>query len=139
MQGREGLNRAVDGDIVAVELFKKEEWTSPTELLLEDEGQVEEIIDDLIEKEKEIKMAHKKKDEIKPTGKVVGVIRRKWKQYCGILEGSTEGVYQLFVPSNRSIPKVRIETRQAEFLKTQKIIVTIDSWPQSSRYPHVSS
>lgn len=136
VQGREGLNRAVDGDIVAVELFKEEDWTSPTELVIEDEGQVEEIIDDLVEKEKEIKMAQKNKDEIKPTGKVVGVIRRKWRQYCGILEGGVESVYQLFVPSNRSIPKIRIETRQAEFLKTQKLIVTIDSWPQSSRYPH---
>ncbi|KAL3284855.1 hypothetical protein HHI36_018994 [Cryptolaemus montrouzieri] len=136
VQGREGLNRAVDGDLVAVELFTKEEWTSPTEIVLEDEGQVDGNIDELLEKEQEIKKAQKKKDEIKPTGKVVGVIRRKWRQYCGILEGGIEGVYQLFVPSNRSIPKIRIETRQAEFLKTQKLIVTIDSWPQNSRYPH---
>ncbi|KAK9873611.1 hypothetical protein WA026_023290 [Henosepilachna vigintioctopunctata] len=136
VQGREGLNRAVDGDIVAVALFEKEHWTSPTEIILEDEGVVEENIDELVEKEKEIKKAIKKKGDIKPTGKVVGVIRRKWRQYCGILEGGIEGVYQLFVPSNRSIPKIRIETRQAEFLKTQKLIVTIDSWPQNSRYPH---
>lgn len=48
-----------------------------------------------------------------------------------------DGVYQLFVPADRSIPKIRIETRQAEFLRTQKLIVTIDSWPRHSRYPHV--
>lgn len=48
-----------------------------------------------------------------------------------------DGVYQLFVPADRSIPKIRIETRQAEFLRTQKLIVTIDAWPRHSRYPHV--
>lgn len=48
-----------------------------------------------------------------------------------------DGVFQLFVPADRSIPKIRIETRQAEFLRTQKLIVTIDSWPRHSRYPHV--
>lgn len=41
----------------------------------------------------------------------------------------------LFVPAERKIPKVRIETRQAELLSTQRIIVAIDSWPRNSRYP----
>lgn len=41
----------------------------------------------------------------------------------------------LFVPAERKIPKVRIETRQAETLCKQRIIVAIDSWPRYSRYP----
>lgn len=41
----------------------------------------------------------------------------------------------LFVPAERKIPKVRIETRQSEILASQRIIVAIDSWPRSSRYP----
>lgn len=149
------MNRAVDGDVVVVELFKEEEWISPSEIILEDEGVAEENIDELEKKERELKKsAHRKKGEIKPTGKIVGVIRRKWRQYCGILQGGMcptihklsynlcflsgmDGVYQLFVPADRSIPKIRIETRQAEFLKMQKLIVTIDSWPRHSRYPHV--
>lgn len=41
----------------------------------------------------------------------------------------------LFVPAERKIPKVRIETRQVETLSKQRIIVAIDSWPRYSRYP----
>ncbi|CAG9764874.1 unnamed protein product [Ceutorhynchus assimilis] len=136
VQGRSGLNRAVDGDIVAIEIFKKEQWVSPSEIILEDDGVSEEQIEDVEEKEKVLKNTTVQDSEIKPTGKVVGIIRRKWKQYCGILQGNSDGVYQIFVPANRSIPKVRIETRQADFLKTQKLIVTIDAWPRHSRYPH---
>ena len=70
-------------------------------------------------------------------GKIVGIIRRKWRQYCGILIPSVlaEGTRHLFVPAERKIPKIRIETRQAESLSSQKIIVAIDSWPRTSRYP----
>jgi hypothetical protein len=45
----------------------------------------------------------------------------------------------LFVAAEKRIPRIRIETRQAEILKGQKIIVSIDSWPRSSKYPVVSS
>jgi exosome complex exonuclease DIS3/RRP44 len=46
-----------------------------------------------------------------------------------------EGTRHLFVPAERKIPKIRIETRQAVTLSSQKIIVAIDSWPRTSRYP----
>jgi exosome complex exonuclease DIS3/RRP44 len=32
-----GLNRAVDGDIVAVNLLPKEEWSVPSAMVLQDE------------------------------------------------------------------------------------------------------
>lgn len=69
-----------------MEIFKQSEWICPSEIILEDEGQLEENIDDVRKKEIEMKknaMERKKKDEVKPTGKVVGIIRRKWRQYCG--------------------------------------------------------
>ena len=47
----------------------------------------------------------------------------------------SEGTRHLFVPAERKIPKIRIETRQAAALASQKIIVAIDSWPRTSRYP----
>jgi hypothetical protein len=37
VQGRVGLNRAVDGDIVAVKLLPREEWSVPSDLVLQDE------------------------------------------------------------------------------------------------------
>ncbi|XP_030756303.1 exosome complex exonuclease RRP44 [Sitophilus oryzae] len=138
LQGRNGLNRAVDGDIVAVKIFKKDDWVCPSGIILEDEGVSGENIEDVEEKEKALKKSQitQNNSEIRPTGRVVGIIRRKWRQYCGILQGASEGLFQIFVPADRSIPKIRIETRQGEFLKSQKFIVTIDSWPRYSRYPH---
>jgi len=43
----------------------------------------------------------------------------------------------LFVPADKKIPKIRIETRQYDKLKDQRVIVAIDTWPRTSRYPLV--
>lgn len=139
MQGRSGLNRAVDGDIVAIEIFSEDQWISPSDVILEDESAVETAVADVLEKEDQLKQLSRKKDkDVKPTGRVVGIVRRKWRQYCGILQQeSSDSVYQLFIPADRKIPKIRIETRQANVLRSQKIIVAIDSWPLHSRYPNV--
>uniref|UniRef100_A0A1Y1LIX1 Protein DIS3 homolog n=1 Tax=Photinus pyralis TaxID=7054 RepID=A0A1Y1LIX1_PHOPY len=139
VQGRVGQNRAVQGDVVAVELFNVKEWTAPSDLVFEDEGLVESGVDEVLRKEAELNVGKGKKEaeDRKPTGRVVGVIRRKWRQYCGILQqdGDASGLYQLFVPAEKRVPKIRIQTRQGVFLRTQKIVVTIDLWPRHSRYP----
>lgn len=132
VQGHDGLNRAVDGDIVAVELLSEDKWNSPSDIILQDD---QEDPGDVLEANNVSE--EKPVVEKTPTGKVVGIIRRKWRQYCGILQlnpipGSTR---HIFVPAERKIPKVRIETRQAEELKSQRIIIAIDQWPRHSRYP----
>jgi exosome complex exonuclease DIS3/RRP44 len=134
VQGYEGLNRAVDGDIVAIEILPESEWTAPSDIVLQDD--IEDPGDDILDRETEITDIAKPTEK-QPTGKVVGIIRRKWRPYCGILranpvKGSTR---HIFVPAERKIPRVRIETRQAEILMTQRIIVAIDQWPRHSRYP----
>ncbi|XP_071559206.1 exosome complex exonuclease RRP44 [Temnothorax nylanderi] len=136
VQGRSHLNRAVDGDIVAVEILPEDQWSSPSEIVLQDEQGAD--ADDVTEDEKILrKQSSSKMQEKIPTGKIVGIIRRKWRQYCGILQPSAikENVRHLFVPAERKIPKIRIETRQAEILSKQRIIVALDSWPRNSRYP----
>ncbi|XP_057366442.1 exosome complex exonuclease RRP44-like [Daphnia carinata] len=135
LQGHASLNRAVDGDIVAVELLPEDKWTSPSGIVLED--QEDQDPGDQIEKEEALLTNSAKGKDRQPTGKIVGIIRRKWRQYCGILLPSVlaEGTRHLFVPAERKIPKIRIETRQAATLSSQKIIVAIDSWPRTSRYP----
>ncbi len=37
LQGHASLNRAVDGDVVAVELLPEEKWTAPSGIILEDQ------------------------------------------------------------------------------------------------------
>jgi len=44
VQGRVGLNRAVDGDIVAVKLLPQEEWSVPSDLVLQDEDDSGKIL-----------------------------------------------------------------------------------------------
>jgi len=135
LQGYESLNRAVDGDCVAVELLPENLWTAPSGVVLEDQAEYDP--GDQLEKEEQVLRESRKGEDRQPTGRVVGIIRRKWRQYCGILLPSVlmEGTRHLFVPAERKIPKIRIETRQATTLSAQKIIVAIDSWPRTSRYP----
>lgn len=90
-----------------------------------------------MDEEKALLTGRRAAKDRQPTGRVVGIVRRKWRQYCGILVASVlkEGTRHLFVPAERKIPKIRIETRQASVLSSQKIMVAIDSWPRTSRYP----
>jgi len=134
IQGLENLNRVVAGDTVAVELLDKKEWSGLSEVVLEDEGYDP---GDTLDKDKALMDTAAKSKDIQPTGRIVGIVRRKWRQYCGMLQsnpvaGSTR---HIFVPAEKQIPKVRIETRQSANLVGQRIIVAIDSWPRNSRYP----
>ncbi|XP_050442392.1 exosome complex exonuclease RRP44 [Adelges cooleyi] len=129
VQGRENLNRAINGDIVAIQLLPESQWSAPANLVIED-------YDDLENNETDLNKTEKPK-EIFPTGQIIGIIRKKWRQYCGIIQHSLveNATRHLFVPAEKKIPKIRIETRQYEKLKDQRVIVAIDSWPRTSRYP----
>ena len=134
LQGLEAINRAVDGDTVAVQLLEKKDWSAPAEVVLVDEGF--DRGDSLESESQKLREAVKSKD-VQCSGRVVGIVRRKWRQYCGMLQSNpVKGATRhLFVAAERKIPKVRIETRQADILANQRIIVAIDCWPRTSRYP----
>ena len=59
-----------------------------------------------------------------PTGRVIGIIKRNWRQYCGILQPSAlkDSVRHLFIPAEKKIPRVRIETRQVSMFNRTKLI-----------------
>jgi len=135
IQGYKNLNRAVHDDIVAVEVLPESEWATPTNLYLEE---VKEDVGDYVNEKEEDEQVIDKPDVKKlPSGRIVGIIKRNWRPYCGILQVSDlpDATRHLFVPSEKRIPKIRVETRQAEKLKNQRIIVNIDCWPRDSRYP----
>ncbi|XP_042661735.1 exosome complex exonuclease RRP44 [Tyto alba] len=137
IQGLKHLNRAVHEDIVAVELLAKDEWVAPSSVVLQDDGQNEDDIENEEERENILKTSVSK-DMLRPTGKVVGIIKRNWRPFCGMLSKSQikEARRHLFTPADRRIPRIRIETRQADTLEGQRIIVAIDGWPRNSRYPN---
>ncbi|XP_048708103.1 exosome complex exonuclease RRP44 isoform X2 [Caretta caretta] len=89
------------------------------------------------EENKELKSSVSK-NMLRPSGRVVGIIKRNWRPFCGMLSKSQikEARRHLFTPADRRIPRIRIETRQSSALEGQRIIVAIDGWPRNSRYPN---
>ncbi|CAI5449786.1 unnamed protein product [Caenorhabditis angaria] len=133
-------NRAVNGDTVAVQLLDEAEWIAPEKRIrLRDVEEYVKNAEEMDEAEGEAGEPRSKKarKNVVPTAKVVGIIKRNWRQYCGmLLPSSIKGARRhLFCPAERLIPRIRIETEQAEILCEQRIIVAIDHWPRDSKYP----
>lgn len=147
IQGRESLNRAIHDDQVVIELLSQSEWKTKSDLVslpdtnLDNEEMIEEEFINATSKLQSINMKGSSK-HIKPTGKIVAITKRVWRQYTGVLRRNQATLGRsmnttrcLFVPNDRRIPIIRIETRQYETLKNHRLVVVIDSWPRASRYP----
>eukprot|EP00897_Mesotaenium_endlicherianum_P007577 jgi/Mesen1/6848/ME000351S05966 len=159
--GRPDMNRAVDGDVVAVQLYPRDQWREASA------GHLAEAHDDE-EEQDAAGLPPDSADDVphsaapgadssqpstsgngaappgslaRPTGKVVGIIKRNWRSYCGSFEparagaGSAAAVQALFVSTDRRIPKVRVRTRQFNALVSKRIIVAIDAWERTSPFP----
>lgn len=139
VSGRININRAIDGDVVACELLQIEGGREEVSLEEVDQDDAETYPDEIqslnITNEECLNDAGTTVEL--PLCRIVGIIRRKRTEYCGVVQGNSCSEYShcLFIPVNRRIPKVRIETRQVEYLKTLKLAVCITRWPRSSRYP----
>jgi len=83
-------------------------------------------------------------------GKIVAVLERRWRaQYCGSLQAkytadtlSFQGRRRhLFLPVDRRIPPILLETLQAASLYGKRVAVALDRWDTQSRFPvgHVVS
>ena len=158
IRNRVDMNRAMDGDIVAVELLPESQWKAPNTRI----GVGEEVGaksgdggdggDDvktthvaMIDPDEEAVAINMSSGSVKPTGVVVGIIRRNWRArgYCGSLLPPKEGVtYKdshtmsvLVCPVEKKYPMVRIQTRQAQTLQDKRIVVAIDGWNADSVYP----
>lgn len=160
IQGRENSNRAVSGDIVVLEVLPKDQWKAPSSKVIveedinkndnaENEDDSGEGVVSAQERKAlrdEVKRAHGKDGEGKPqpTAKVVGIIKRNWRQYVGHIDkdsvktGAKQSRAQqtvFLIPMDKRIPKIRVRTRQAGDLLGKRVLVTIDSWDRESRYP----
>lgn len=75
------MNRSIHGDIVAVQLLPREQWKKATSIAVEEEEDEEKMhgeeeMDYMMDKE-----ANNDGGEGEPTGKVVGIIRKRWRPY----------------------------------------------------------
>lgn len=145
IQGRESINRAIHEDEVVIELLPKSEWKIKSDLVLLPEAteDIDSLDDKATANATEKLQSLDKSANLKPTGKIVAITKRIWREYTGVLrrhqnllgKSTLSRSFCLFVPSDRRIPIIRIETRQYEKLKDQRLLVAIDSWPRASRYP----
>lgn len=155
--GRENSNRAVQGDLVVVEVLPKSQWKPPSTTIIEEEtlnknenADVDEEEAVVTEQERralqeEVKKTQGKATEgrLQPTARVVGVVKRNWRQYVGHVDGSSTSIAKksrkqqtvFLIPMDKRIPKIRIRTRQADEILGKRVLVTIDAWDQDSRYP----
>jgi exosome complex exonuclease DIS3/RRP44 len=124
------MNRAVDGDSVAVKLLPKSQWKAPSTYLPTARPTQDETPDG------EGSLLQGSVDKSVPTGMVVGIIKRNWRQYCGSLEvtDKKEGTV-FFLAVDQRVPKIKIKTKQIERLMDKRLMVQIDSWPITSKYP----
>ncbi|KAF2706831.1 RNB-domain-containing protein [Pleomassaria siparia CBS 279.74] len=156
--GRENSNRAVSGDVVVVEVLPQDQWKAPSTKIIEEEtvtkndnAEAEDGENVVSERERralqeEVKRIHGQSAEGKPqpTARVVGIIKRNWRQYVGHIDrdsvrssskSSRQQQIVFLVPMDKRIPKIRIRTRQAGELLGQRVLATIDAWERDSRFP----
>ncbi|KLO07368.1 RNB-domain-containing protein [Schizopora paradoxa] len=159
--GREHMNRAVQGDVVVVEIFDEKEWKAPADAVVDqettlknddpDESEEEPDDENALAEERERRALVRENarkqpasSERQPTGRVVGIIKRNWRAYvCHIdstslasSSATSLSLQSVFAtPVSRFLPRIRLRTRQAPTLIGQKILVTIDRWDATSRYP----
>ncbi|POS87282.1 RNB-domain-containing protein [Erysiphe pulchra] len=138
--GRENINRAIQGDMVVVEVLPKDQWKQPSTKIIEDETINQYENADAEDGE----ASQSSEGRPQPTARVVGVLKRNWRQYVGHVDESSvsQSVKQsrnqqtvFLIPMDKRIPKIRMRTRQAGEIVGKRILVTIDAWERNSRYP----
>ena len=180
--GRENINRAVQGDVVAIQILPESEWRGTTDTIVEEgditRGDNADVDAEDAEVEEEVESRERKilkdseradrKKGVQITAKVVGIIKRNWRTYIpplslsfwfsiaisqgDMIDNSYVGHIDpssvpptpstsrtpttvFLLPLSKQIPKIRIRTRRPHLLLNQRILVTIDTWDASSRYP----
>jgi exosome complex exonuclease DIS3/RRP44 len=175
-------NRAVDGDEVAIALKPLEEWlpsvsfkndartvsAKTTSLVRGDAPSIvsataEPTLSELSNvPETMLVPQNGSNTDLRPTGQVVGIIRRSFQNQVGTIWTSTMSSLSrqakqdmerekivsnnevehedgsstcVFFPVDTKIPPVLIRTTQRDKLVSQRIVVALDAWPSTSPFP----
>ncbi|CDR95624.1 RNB-like domain containing protein, putative [Babesia bigemina] len=151
VSGTANLNRAIHGDNVCVEVIVGEHANASASSSTAAAAAAEaDAPEELVGEESEgATLLDATKDEkpaecIKQECRVVGILRRNWREYCGTLlpvdeaaevTGTHHAVQRVFVPVDARIPFIFIDTRKSGELDGKRIVVAIDSWDRFSRKP----
>ena len=140
-------NRAMDGDVVAVELLSGPTATASssssstsTSVQHRNEGDAADIAQETLEASVAQQEGLSQSDP-PLSGRVVGVIKRMWgqRQYAGSLDMDTSveggdggGVNVQFVAVDKKVGRVWVTTRRLQDLANCRVLVAIDQWPAAS-------
>jgi len=142
VEGAVNVNRALEGDIVAVELINP-----PSSAAASRSGLAKS---DLVNGEAaatEAEPSFTVMEGVKEGsqfGRVVGIVRRAMRQCAGSLDASStaasasvesDGFNVQFIPVDKRLPRVFISTQRLDALVGQRLLVCIDSWPSHSALP----
>lgn len=157
VSGRLALNRAIDGDVVVVEKVESAEVLERADKRLRLEvadpdfgvsGSAPSAADEI--KEMQAQKAQETGPQTssdRPKGRVVGILKRNWREYCGTLrplhaERQQEhgpGTYnksdRVFIPADARLPNIMIQTRHSVNLDNKRIVVVLDGWDRFSHHP----
>ncbi|KAL8272182.1 hypothetical protein Esti_003910 [Eimeria stiedai] len=167
--GRQHLNRAFEGDVVAVEILSADnEGKAPNEEdgaagaaaacdevelgVSADLKDVDEEAEAFPDEDGEATAAAataaaaaRAAEAPLREGRVVGIIRRGRREFCGTLKPIDDlkglslpclaSVERVFVAADRRVPNVLIKTRQSQGLDGKRLVVAVDSWDRFHRLP----
>lgn len=119
------INRAIDGDIVGIQILGGMEIDQKIEL---DEGV-------------DVVSTGKIQSKVLPNvqGKVVGIVKKKLKHYCGSIRRTGKILDKreicYFTPINPKIPEVQLLCMYPDRLENKRISIEIDGWEPWSELP----
>lgn len=141
--GKKFNNRAILGDVVAVRLRPESEWLNKVHVEIKDDDDPDD--NDQTARQSVISMEYSSlkerilRENLCPTGEVVGILKRDLRNLAGQISGEvkrTEDVtYALVDPVDPRYPQTLLAFKKLEALKNKKIVFSVDCWPDGQAYP----
>lgn len=149
IRGVLNTNRTLEGDFVAVELLDQSQWVgaqAQSGIGFGDDVNDAPDADEERQKVGESEGIRSLKERLKdltvvPTGRVVGIVKRDLRNFAGEITrearcSDKEVMAGLVTLADARLPNILILSSNLSLLSGKKIIVTIDNWPETSRYPY---
>jgi DIS3-like exonuclease 1 len=135
VSSKRAMNRAMHGDVVAVQILPEDEWCAPN-------------INTVMEEERNVREGDVSTSESTPrtrTGKIVGILQRATRDIVACLDAADEEEIArnphatrngaLCAPMDGKMVKVKLLTRRAHELVGARFVVRVDRWQTNQRYP----
>lgn len=137
--GRTNLNRAIHDDIVAVKVLPLSMWRCRQKNVNGSNESAEKSEEPPTSEDSALAQGYQ------PSGCVVGILSPQRRVYCGSIDvGDLEHIPQspasgsvsvLFQPKDNRIPRIRLSTKNIEFLRDKRLSVVIDEWSEWKSFP----